>query len=102
MTDLFASRLSVLLDRRGLSQKDLARMVELTPAAISRYVRGERKPKAVIVAKIAKALDVQPEDLTGTYAEQELGGAVQIIARNANRLSDEQREQLIRAILSKR
>lgn len=99
---MFASRLSVLLDRRGLSQKDLARMVELTPAAISRYVRGERKPKAVIVAKIAKALDVQPEDLTGTYAEQELGGAVQIIARNANRLSDEQREQLIRAILSKR
>lgn len=98
---MFASRLSLLLRQRGLSQRDLAEMVGLTPAAISRYVSGERKPKAIILAKIAKSLGVQPEDLTGTCAEQEVDGAVQLIARNANRLSDEQRDQLIRAIISK-
>lgn len=102
MADLFASRLSLLLRQRGLSQRDLAGMVGLTPAAISRYVSGERKPKAIIVAKIAKSLGVRPEDLTGTCEEREVDGAVQLIARNANRLSDEQRDQLIRAIISKR
>ena len=102
MADLFASRLSDLLRQRRLSQRDLAEMVSLTPAAISRYLSGERKPKAIIVAKIAKALDVQPEDLTGDCAEREVDGAVQLIARNANRLSDEQRDQLIKAIISRR
>ena len=102
MADLFASRLSLLLRQRGLSQRDLAGMVGLTPAAISRYVSGERKPKAIIVAKIAKSLGVRPEDLTGTCAEREVDGAVQLIARNANRLSDEQRDQLIKAIISRR
>ena len=102
MADLFASRLSFLLKQRGLSQRDLAEMVDLTPAAISRYVSGERRPKAIIVAKIAKTLGVQPEDLTGTCAEQEVDGAVQLIARNANCLSDDQRDQLIKAIIAKR
>lgn len=101
MAELFASRLSTLLAQKGLSQKELAIRTGLTPAAISRYVSGDRVPREIIVAKIAKALDVQPNDLTGTSAEQAVDGAVQLIARNAHSLSDDQREQLIKAILKR-
>lgn len=99
MAEIFASRLTLLLRQRGLSQKDLAESTGLTPAAISRYVNGERMPRAIVLAKIAKTLGVQTEDLTGTDAEQEVDEAVQLIARNANALSEHQREQLIKAII---
>lgn len=101
MAELFASRLSALLNQRGLSQKDLAELTGLTPAAISRYISGARTPRAIVVAKIAKALEVQPDELVGTNAEQEVDDAVQLIARNANKLSDDQREQLIRAVIDR-
>lgn len=98
MAELFASRLSTLLAQRGLTQKELAEKTGLTPAAVSRYVSGARVPREIIVAKIAKALGVQPSDLTGTDVEQEVDEAVQLIARNANNLSEDQREQLIKAV----
>lgn len=101
MAELFASRLSALLAQNGLSQKDLAQRTGLTPAAISRYLSGDRTPRAIVIAKIAKALDVQPVDLTGTSAEQDVDKAVQLIARNANTLSEEQRTQLIASIINR-
>ncbi|MGI6033640.1 MAG: helix-turn-helix domain-containing protein [Coriobacteriales bacterium] len=101
MAELFASRLSTLLQQRGISQEDLALMTGLTPAVICRYVNGDRTPRAIVVAKIAKALGVQPGDLTGTSADQEIDEAVQLISRNANNLSDDQREQLIHAVINR-
>ena len=101
MAELLASRLSALLTQSGLSQKDFAEKAGLTPAAISRYVNGERTPRDIVVAKMAKALGVQPSDITGTSDEQEVDKAVQLIARNANGLSEEQRDQLIKAILKR-
>lgn len=101
MAELVADRLSALLKQKGLSQKDLADKTGITPAAISRYANGERAPRAIMLAKIAKALDVEPVDLTGTTDEQEVDKAIQLIARNANALSDEQREDLIRAVINK-
>lgn len=85
----------------GLRNAHLAEMTGLTPAAISRYLTGARSPRAIMVAKIATALGVQPEDLTGTNAEREVDDAVQLIARNANVLSADQREQLIKAVIKR-
>lgn len=101
MAELFANRLSALLAQSGLTQKELAEKTGLTPAAISRYVSGNRMPREIVVAKIAKALDVQPRDLTGTNAEQEVDEAVQLIARNVNSLSGDQRTQLIDALFNR-
>lgn len=101
MAELFANRLSSLLAQSGLTQKELAEKTGLTPAAISRYVSGSRMPREIVVAKIAKALDVQPCDLIGTNAEQEVDEAVQLIARNANSLSGDQRTQLIDALFNR-
>lgn len=101
MAELFADRLAALLRERGLTQKELAERTGLTPAAVSRYMSGARMPREVVVAKIAKVLNVQPVDLLGTENEQEVDEAVQLIARNANSLSSDQRERLIKAILAR-
>jgi transcriptional regulator with XRE-family HTH domain len=43
-------------ERRGLSQRALARTVGVTPAYISLIERGERRPEAQVVERLAAAL----------------------------------------------
>ncbi len=92
------ARLSALLKERGMSQKELAEATNLTPAAVSRYVNGERVPRAITIAALAKALGVKPTDITGTADEQETDEAIRLIARNANKLTEAQRAELIAAL----
>ena len=81
-----------------MSQKQLAEATHLTPAAVSRYVNGERIPRAITIAALAKALGVKPADITGTAEEQETDEAVRLIARNAAKLTEAQRAELIAAL----
>lgn len=101
MAEFFGSRLATILRERGLSQKELAEQTGLTPAAVSRYLSGARTPRAVVAAKIARTLEVQVADLVGTEEERAVDDAVQLIARNANSLSADQRERLIKAIVER-
>ena len=52
---------------KGLSQKELAEMVELSDAQISLIERGKRKPSFETLLKIAEALDCESSDL---YSER--------------------------------
>ncbi len=98
MAALIGARLNALLRERGMSQKELAETTNLTPAAVSRYINGERVPRAITVAALAKALGVKPSDITGTADEQETDDAVRLIARNASSLTEAQRAELIAAL----
>lgn len=98
MSEVLGRRLAELLRQRGMSQKDLAQAAHLTEAAVSRYISGQREPRAVTVANIAKVLGVTPQDITGDEHDQEIDGAIRLIARNAGSLSEEQREELISAL----
>lgn len=53
----FADRLKELRKRKGLSQADLAGLIEVHFTQVSRYERGETKPNAEAMAKLAKVLD---------------------------------------------
>ncbi|WP_116812457.1 helix-turn-helix transcriptional regulator [Steroidobacter cummioxidans] len=48
-----------------MTQAELARAVGVTPQAIYAYEIGDRRPSVLIVAKLAKALAVTVEELTG-------------------------------------
>lgn len=98
MTSSIGARLTILMKERGMSQKQLAEATSLTPAAVSRYVNGERVPRAITIAALAKALDVKSADITGTAEEQETDEAVRLIARNAAKLTEAQRAELIAAL----
>lgn len=91
-------RLAALMRERGMNQKQLAEATNLTPAAVSRYINGERVPRAITIAALAKALGVKPADITGTADEQETDEAIRLIARNASSLTEAQRAELIAAL----
>ena len=45
-----------LMKQQGRTQKQIAELVDVTEATMSRYVRGERIPSADILADIATAM----------------------------------------------
>lgn len=86
------------IGERGMSQKELAEAVCLTPASVSRYVNGEREPRVLTVAALADVLGVKPSDIIGTSDEQEMDTAVSFIVRNIDKLTEAQRAELIAAL----
>lgn len=83
-----------------MSQKELAQKANITEAAVCRYIKGDRTPRAITIASIAKALDVSPSELIGddSSSKESLDGAVRLIARNARNMTAQQREEIIRAL----
>ena len=67
-------------------------------ATTSRYVNGEREPRALTVATLADVLGVKPSDIIGTSDEQEMDTAVSFIVRNIDKLTEAQRAELIAAL----
>lgn len=58
----FAYRLRSLMGRKWITQEQLAETVGLTQVMISKYVRGEAIPSAIVLRKISKALDCSMDD----------------------------------------
>lgn len=97
MREEFHVRLAELLKERKLSQKSFAELANITEAAVSRYLKGERIPRAAALRSMASALGVTTDYLMGGQAE---GDSLEIVlTRNVNKLSDEEKKRLI-AILS--
>lgn len=49
-----------------MTQKDLARKIEVSPARVNAYVSGRATPTLKVAAKICRTLSITPEDLLGT------------------------------------
>lgn len=62
---VFSERLNALIKQNGWSQRELAQKVDVTQAAISFYVRGEKLPNSGVLVRIAKALGTTPNYLLG-------------------------------------
>jgi transcriptional regulator with XRE-family HTH domain len=57
--------------QHGLSQEELAHLAQLHPTYVSGIETGRRNPTLRIVARIAEALRVNPEDLVVTSSDAE-------------------------------
>ena len=69
--DEFRKRLKKELETRRITQRYLAQITGLTEVSISRYITGDRVPKANVLLKICKALHVSPDYLLGWEYEEE-------------------------------
>lgn len=65
MKAIFAKRLSDLLRKRNMTQRELADRVGCTESAMSRYIRGERTPRISVVVRIALETDITSDYLLG-------------------------------------
>ena len=63
MTNSLGERISELLTKYGLTQRELAEKVNVTEVSMSRYIRGDRMPRGPILANIATVLHIEPHKL---------------------------------------
>lgn len=95
-------RIRELLERKNLTQKDLANKAGITEAATSHYIKGDRIPRSTVLTKIAIALDTTPEYLLEgipSDARGELGYAKRLIARNVEQMSKKEKLELIEILM---
>lgn len=102
--NMFEERIKELMNQSNLNQKQLAIKVGVTEVCMSRYIKGERQPDVEIVANMATALNTTTDYLLGRtetdMIESDFGRVRMFVARNSNKLSLEQKEMLIKALLS--
>ena len=99
----FAQRLAALLKQQGITQKELAEIVGVTEATLSRYMHSDRIPKAEILANIATALHTTSEYLLGTEEEGDIKTdyprIIRLIARNNDSMTKEQKKEIMSILL---
>ena len=88
-----------LMQRRGLTQKQLAELVNVTEVSMSRYISGERDPSVETLANIATALRTTTDFLLGKKSDFDFGEITTLLARNARKLNNEQKREIINALL---
>ncbi len=97
----FNEKVRELMKDADITQKELSKKSRVSEASLSRYLSGSLKPRMDIVINVAKALGVSPSELTGdtnairqdSYAE-----TISIVARNRNKLTDEEKTEIIKVL----
>lgn len=98
----FNERLSNLLSESGMSQRELAKKINIDEAALSKYVSGVRKPRMDILVNIARVLSVSVEYLaTGNNRNEDFNAVKNLVCRNISTMSDAQKLELVEIILKK-
>lgn len=97
-------RMSELLCERNMTQRDLASVAGITESAVSHYMKGDRVPRGVNLAKVASALGTTTDYLLGkddmSDQEDDFKTVKTIIARNASKMTDKEKMALIKILTS--
>ncbi|WP_300902301.1 helix-turn-helix domain-containing protein [uncultured Clostridium sp.] len=78
--DTFGKRLEFLLDLKDIQKKQLAEELNISPTAVTNYIKDNRKPDLNLLAKIAKFLNVNSDFLLmlsddyQTYVSKKING----------------------------
>lgn len=95
-------RIKESLKKKSMNQKQLAENVGCTEAAISHYIKGDRVPRASVLAKIAIVLDTTSDYLAeGIPADvkEELSFAKKLIARNVTQMTKAEKREIINILM---
>lgn len=102
MDNKLGKRILELLQSNGMSQRELAEATGVTQVSMSRYINGERIPKAPVLANIATALHTTANDLLGTEEASDFESDYlrihRLIARNARQMSPRQKREIVNAL----
>ncbi len=94
-------RIAELMNKEGLTQKELAIMAGVTESTLSRYLNDERQPKAEILANIATALNTTSDYLiNGKTDKPDYAEIYRFVARGAKDMSKEEKMELMRLLLN--
>jgi len=97
----FGERLAKLLEIEGYTQRELANMIGVTEAALSRYLKDEREPKMEIIANIATALNTTTDYLlTGKDDTESFEETCRLVARGTSMMTDEEKMKLMKVLMN--
>ena len=54
----FPKQIKYILELKNMSQRELAKRMKISEVSVSRYLNGERIPKANVLFSMAKALEI--------------------------------------------
>ena len=94
---LIGQRLNEALTKRGIKQKELAKMLGIQENAISYFIKGERTPNTVLLTDICGILDISADYLLGLTDVSSTSMSVQEIAAKTH-LTESVVDQLIYAV----
>lgn len=93
------NRIEKVLQKRNISQRELADRIGLDESIVSRIISGDRKIKADVLANIATALQVTSDYLLGIENEDfDSTRIIRLIARNSSKMDDSEKKKLINAL----
>lgn len=82
-----------LIEQQGITQKELAKKLSITPSALGNYVQNTREPDYHTLIKIADYFHVSTDYLLGYSAsEQKLSHEEEILLHIFRSLTDDQKE----------
>ena len=82
-----------LIEQQGITQKELAAKLSITPSALGNYVQNTREPDYHTLIKIADYFQVSTDCLLGHNApRQNLSQEEEMLLRIFRSLNDDQRE----------
>ncbi|MDE6141510.1 MAG: helix-turn-helix domain-containing protein [Bacilli bacterium] len=92
-------RIENVLEKSGVSQRDLANRIGIDESIVSRIIKGERTPKSDVLANIATALHTSSDYLLGIDNEEfDSKKTIRLIARNSSKLTESEKKELINAL----
>lgn len=101
--NIIPERLKELLDKFGVTQRDLAEAVGVTEVSMSRYICGTRTPRGYVLVRMAKTLHTTPEYLMGLEVtedpEQAYNRVFRAVSRYAGEWTMRQKGDLINEML---
>jgi len=89
----FGERLTKVRKRKGISQADVGKKIGINGDAYGRYERNEVRPTIEMAVKIAQALEVSLDYLTGN-SDIELDKATLDRVQEVTKLSDKDKEYI--------
>jgi transcriptional regulator with XRE-family HTH domain len=95
-------RITEMLDKRSMTQRKLAERIQISEQQLSRYISGDREPRPETIANMATALQTTSDFLLGLEdGEFNFNKVRRLIARNASKMSDEKKRELMDALFGK-
>ncbi|MBR5668484.1 MAG: helix-turn-helix transcriptional regulator [Spirochaetales bacterium] len=102
MEGTFSERLLELIQSKNLTQKELAEKAGVTEAAMSHYIKGDRFPRASVLARIADSLGTSSDYLmngNASNAREEIDYARRLIARNITEMSKDDKMRIMSILI---
>ena len=95
-------KIEKVLLQSGMTQRELANMINLDETTLSRIIKGDRAPRTEVVANIATALHVTTDYLLDVEKTDDFDSKkeIRLIARNSSKLSPEDKKELINIVIN--